>query len=791
MFFYILKRDLKCKKTSNIIILIFVTLAAMFIASSVNNIICVLRGVDGFFEKAGLDCDYIVVSAVDEDNSVKNVIDGTEGVTAYKEELQLLCENSDFSGNGEKIFDLGKASFFLSVDNVKLNYFDVHNNKITSVNQGEMYVHVNLLEKNGLKAGDTLTVDMNGNRFDFKIAGAMKDALLGSSMLPYYRFIINDDDYMRLCSAAENVGERNFGIYYIYSYDPVALEEKISDEKGVQFDVPIDTVRSCYVMNKVVAALLLIVSVGPIFISFSVLWFAISSTISEEIREIGAMKAIGISDKVIRKLYIIKYLAITVSGAAIGAAASIPFGKLLLNIISKEMALDNDNTILITLICTLTLIGITMLFCYFCTRNIDSLSAVDALRSGQNGERFRRKSILSLEKTRLGTAGFLAANDCLSAPKQFGLITFIITLGLLPVMILANTVNTLCSDKLIHLFCATRSDVYIADSERSMDVIKGNDEGGLRNAREIERILADNGMPCKCHVEVYYKYSIKANNKQFVMEFMQCKETKASDYVYTEGVPPENKNEIAIASRGAELLGVDIGDTVMIEVDGEDKPFVVTAFFSSLKRYQFGKIGRFNEDMPTSIENSHGTMAFQVDFDDHPDKKEIAERIDRIKEIFKNDNVFDAEGYSKDCTRVADVTSALKRLIFVFSVIATMLITVLMELLFVSKEKGETALMKALGFSSGTIIANHVLRFVMVSVLAAIISSALCLPMTGLVMDPLFSLMGSTTHIDYKLVPWEIFGLYPAAIIIITAVSAFITSLSTISIKASQTSDIE
>ena len=50
MFRRILKKDLKRKKTMNIIILLFVIMCSMFAAASVNNIIAVTGGIDHFFD---------------------------------------------------------------------------------------------------------------------------------------------------------------------------------------------------------------------------------------------------------------------------------------------------------------------------------------------------------------------------------------------------------------------------------------------------------------------------------------------------------------------------------------------------------------------------------------------------------------------------------------------------------------------------------------------------------------------------------------------------------------------
>ena len=59
MFFDILKRDLKRKKTMNVIILLFVILSVMFISSSVMNLTSMTGSLDSFFDKAGVG-DYAV-----------------------------------------------------------------------------------------------------------------------------------------------------------------------------------------------------------------------------------------------------------------------------------------------------------------------------------------------------------------------------------------------------------------------------------------------------------------------------------------------------------------------------------------------------------------------------------------------------------------------------------------------------------------------------------------------------------------------------------------------------------
>ena len=81
MYLNILKKDLKRKRAMNIILLLFIILATMFVSSSVNNIINVTTALDSYFEMADVP-DYFAVTmnrnlavAIDETVSSANAVD--------------------------------------------------------------------------------------------------------------------------------------------------------------------------------------------------------------------------------------------------------------------------------------------------------------------------------------------------------------------------------------------------------------------------------------------------------------------------------------------------------------------------------------------------------------------------------------------------------------------------------------------------------------------------------------------------------------------------------------------
>ena len=51
MYLNILKKDLKSKKTMNMILLVFIILATMFVASGLNNVFTVMNGTDYYLDK--------------------------------------------------------------------------------------------------------------------------------------------------------------------------------------------------------------------------------------------------------------------------------------------------------------------------------------------------------------------------------------------------------------------------------------------------------------------------------------------------------------------------------------------------------------------------------------------------------------------------------------------------------------------------------------------------------------------------------------------------------------------
>ena len=789
MYLSILKKDLKRKKAMNMILLLFIILATMFVSSSVNNIINVTTALDNYFEMANVP-DYLVATmnknlSVDIDETVGSA----SAVDCYAMENILFLSSDNFIFEDEDIVINGGTNLVQS--DIWMNYFLSDGSILETVKPGEFYMTEGKADALGVDVGDRLTIELNGVSREFVLADKIKDALFGSNQLSITRYIISEEDFECFLSV-ENTEEYYGGtLVYLYSSDM----EKVSTQIKPIVDNSIRTMdrafmEFCYILDMIVVGVLLVVSIILIAIAFVVLRFTISVTLSEEFREIGVMKAIGIGNFRIRGLYLVKYMGLSVIGATIGFALSFPFGEMLMSVSSQSIIVGNQSPILINIFCTVLVIAVILLFCYECTDKVKKMTPIDAIRNGQTGERFRKKSLMSLGKSKLSVTSFLALNDIASSPKRYGIIslTFFLCLSLL--LILSATVSTMNSDSLATTFGWADCDIYIDSKIGAECILEDGHEKLEKHLNNMEQTLAQNDIPAKCYQETMFNLPVAFGENESNICIYQGTGTTMDMYEYTAGTVPQNTDEIAITRIAADKLNANIGDTVTIKTIDGDKEYMITGFFQSMNTQGSGI--RLHSDEYINYAQATGYVNTQIVFTDNPDSEEINWRMEEIQRIFPEyENIETCAETVKDMLGVADTLASVKSLIVILAIILAALITVLMERSFIAKEQGEIALMKAVGTRNGKIYAYHALRFLFVGIIAVCIGEMFAMPLTHLCIDPIFKMMGMELAVDYVINPVEMYIIFPIVILATTTVSAFLTSIYTRKIKSSDTANIE
>ena len=786
MFWRILKKDLKRKKTMNIILLLFVILCSMFAAAAMNNIIAVTGGIEHYFDEADVP-DVTVMMLFSGENDLEEKMGELDSVKEIRTEHWLCVASSNyFRHNGKELDNFTNAAWLLSDREMAINYFDENNNIIESVDKGCFYANAPFLRDLTIKEGDEVELTVGDSHLTLKFMGRFKGALFGSesSYPPYLIMNSADYDYLDRDEAAHIMNGRQF---CVNTSDIDEIRELAKNYSGVYVSTREES-KSIYLYDMLLAYALMIISVVLMFTAFVVLRFTIDFTISEEFREIGVMKAVGIDNGSIRSLYIVKYLAIAVVGALIGYFCSVPLGDMMMKTVSEHMVLDSESGTMIGCFSSAAVVMIILLFCYGCTRRVNKLSPIDAVRNGQTGERFRKRSLMRLGRSKLPQAAFFPVNDVFSSPKQFSVITVVFTLCILLMTIMSNFVLTLKSEKLLRFFDVPSSEAHIMEAE-----IFGEVFADLSTYKQIiadiEKLLADNGMPGKCTMTIGAQFETSHEGKTETVNFRVMKGETNDAFYADEGSAPQRTDEIAVTAGTLDNLGAEIGDRVTAVINEKEYEFIITGTFSSFANA--ANAAFLYKDFDLGHQEASNVMGVQIHFDGSPDKERINQNIEKLRSLLETDKVYSTPDYINNFTGMSDTLNATKKMMMIITVIVTALIVILMERSFISKEKSEIALMKAVGIGNGSIILQHSLRFVIVSVIACIVSTALLMPVSNVMMNWVGNMIGDISGLQCDFDPLEIFVVCPAILIGVTAIGSFLTALYTKTIKASDTASIE
>ena len=816
MFLKILKKDLKRSKTMNVILFLFIILATVFVASGLNNLTSVLNGMDYFMDLAvGEKGDYFLgVNVGKDDSALREVLDNVDAIKSYAMDKYFGYDNEIRDNDGKKI-DWNGAIMIQSPESSYIKFFDSENNEITNVEKGHVYITKKFFDKFDVKTGDKITLKLENENREYIIDGPLKDAVFGAQLTAGYRFLMNEGDANEYFESKDAEFKTEMFVY-IESDDIEKINTEINDIEGLYGGYARSMLVLTRIVELIVAFIIVILSVCLMIVSFVILKFSIGFSIQDDFREIGVMKAIGIRNLKIRTLYLTKYTALAATGAVIGLIISYPFGKMLLKSVSEGMVLGNSYGNMINIAGAVLVFAVIILLAFLSTGKVKKMTPVDAVRSGETGERFNKKKGIRISRSHAGNTTFLSWNDILSSPRRY--LNIVISFGIctLFLLVLANFTTTLDSpvfaDQISHSsdIYLDKEDVGALDIQRIIDRFPDElKDSGIADKKElpvsffaqfehgkemyemyldlVEEKLADMGMPAKAYNDIVFSYTIKSNGEEFVYSLYQVVGDRYGDYLITEGSAPQNKNEIAITPQVRETLGLDIGDAIEIDFDGVYEKCIVTGVFPCMNNT--GMLIRIHDDAPTTLAHYMGSMCTQISFTDDPSQKEIENRKEKIKDIFNTEHVRNRTEETINNMGALDAMKAAELLFVAITLIVVILVTIMMERSFIAKETKQIAILKATGFRDGDVIKWQVKRFGIIALIAVVIAMALSIPVTRLAGDAIFSILGAA-KINWL---FSITGMakYPLILVAVTLLITWITSLYTKKINARDTACIE
>lgn len=783
MYLRILKRDLKRKKTMNVILLIFIILASTFIASSVSNMLSVSTAMDSYLKKAGMPNYWFCTADKGEVDRFESFAKKEGYGYRSSELLQVVPEDIRVDG---KEFDYSNTCVLSSLRN-SMKVFDRENEELKKVNDGEIYVAAYMYFTNeyGFHDGGKIRIASKGREKTFTIKGYIKDAAYGTPTIGMTRMLISENDYEYFAGVPQSI----LHSVYVYTEDAGYIEKYNNLDLKTTFNVDRVGMKNMYAMDMITAVAVLVVSICLILISMVILRFIIQFTLSQEYREIGVMKAIGIADRKIRGLYLVKYFAISLVGSVIGLACSVPFGGILKKDFERNIVMDGGENFFINVICALLVAAVTVLFCYFCERRVKRFTPVDAIRNGENGERYSHKGVIHLNRMTLAPVPFMAVNDIMSGLKRFITMIVIFVLGILLIIIPLNTINTLQSDNLLTWFNMAKCD-HIISQDLLFDA-KDNKIELEKEIRDIKQKLSENNVKAEVFREILFRMNISHNGKRMSsLAFQGVGDISCERYGYIRGTAPRQNDEVAISHIVAEQIGADVGDDVEINIGTETRKYTVTAVNQSMNN--MGEGIRFYQKETLDYSCIVGNFGLQIRYMDSPDESSLSKRKELLQELHPKGQVYTSGGYINDMIGegISEQIESVKWMILLVILCINSLVTVLMVKSFLIKEKGEIAMLKVLGFKDSSLVAWQSLRIGIVLFIAIVIGTLLSTPLSKVTVEPIFRMMGAHS-INFEIRPLEVYVIYPLIVLIVTVAAGMIAAQQVRKISASETSNIE
>ena len=248
-------------------------------------------------------------------------------------------------------------------------------------------------------------------------------------------------------------------------------------------------------------------------------------------------------------------------------------------------------------------------------------------------------------------------------------------------------------------------------------------------------------------------------------------------------------DEIALSHIIADKLDVSIGDKISVKIGTEYREFIISALYQSMNN--MGEGLRLHEDTKMDFSNALGHFSYQVRFTDSPSQSEIESRKEKIKELYPEYTVRTAGEYI-DYTMgdISGMLSDTKNFVVLMVMLINILVVVLMEKSFLTKERGEIALLKAIGFKNGTLILWQTLRAAILMAVSIIIAVLLTDPLSQLTSGAVFKMMGAKNIVfDPNIL--EAYFIYPLAVFTVTTLAVILSASAVRNISSQEVNNIE
>lgn len=700
-----------------------------------------------------------------------------------KKQLDNFAKNNNLVENYQVLNFLNIDGANIIVNNKSLNnnvqdngfsiqseYFDYLldlDGNIIKVNDNEIYLPFYFMKDKLAKIGDKVIIKDK----EFKVAGFLRDSQMNSLLASSKRFLVSENDYEKI----KNYGNLEYLIEFrLKDLSNLSTFENDYINASLESNGPTITYPLFRMINAIsdgiMIAVILLVSFLILLIAFLCIRFTLLAKIEDDYREIGVMKAIGLTTKDVKKIYLAKYIFISLAACLFGFLLSLPLQSILLKNISLAMGKSNSAHLapIFSVIGVCLIFLIIILYVNRVLKKFKKISAAHALRYTNSYEKNSTSKLFNINVCNLlGANIFLGIKDVLCRKKLYATMLIILILTTFIVMVPPNISNTLSSKKFITYTGIGQCDMIINLQQTDNIVKKSEDISNfMKNDKNIDKY------------SVTYTKAFKVkNNDSYENIKIDLGNHSILPINYSKGKEPTKENEIALSSLNADKFNKSVGDFIILDIDGEEKSFKICGIYSDITNGGQTAKACFSTDLDEILYCMISAKMIN--------SSSIVKETETYLKNFNYAKVSAVEEYVNQTfgsTRNSiEVASNISKVLALFIII---LIIALFLKMLISKDKYSIAIMKSLGFTNKDLSIQYISRAVFVSIIGIFLGTIISNTLGEIFAGALIGSFGATTF-KFIINPVSTYLLLPIMLILSVVIATILGTCNMEKIKIS------
>ncbi|MGN0637121.1 MAG: FtsX-like permease family protein [Huintestinicola sp.] len=720
----LLRANIRHKKGAFISVILLMMIITLSFSVTVSNNDNVSDGIERAHKAADTGDLAAFVAESELDDNILNALSENENTERIRDERALAVLSYKIGDRrGNSPYFLLKWENSLPVYDANLMEFEA---APEALSEGEVYVPAAMKTVYGCEIGSEITVTTKNGEKIFAVKGFVEDPAFGSMSIGIKQLFISDRDFERLYS--EDTDDENAALSLLFPCRIIHIFQAENSVLSIT-ELKKELNRECLIVDislftqsressdeittiftdtgtkMLYVFVILLVVIVMIAINHSIV-----TTIETEYVSLGILKAQGFTENRIRLIYIIQYFCALAIGGVIGIASSFPLTKILGKLFQPITGIMVSTNISVgkCLLVTLGIILICTVYIIIASKKIGRISPVRAISGGAEEIYFDSPANIPIKKKPLSF--FIALRQITSHPKAY--------------------IGTALIAALLIFFMATISILAGGMSANSMIEALGALNGQAQAKPNNHFELSDMSGTEAGIKEIDENVSVVFSSTTY----MTIDETEMCCTVYSrpdilknvlKGRAPVYDNELMITENVSEEIGKRVGDKVTVSCGGGSAEYMITGIYQSVQ--DLGRCFTMSFEAASQLYDITPDIMHITLSDDSLADSTVKMLNETYGDILEAE-LTEQDGYSDSMTGLIDtlmnvITGVIYSVSAVFALVAVHMVCSKAFL----RERRDSGIYKALGFTSGRLQLCFALRFLIISVIGGAIGTALSL----------------------------------------------------------------